>query len=283
MACRGSIDRYEFPDPANPYNIYSQHIYSDTPLAAVNGFIDTIEMLDGWLVERWHGFRMDHDTNGYEPVPVGEFRDHINYVALNEGSLWIAPLGQVVKYLRERDSSVLAFVDSTGYDIRFRLSNTLPDTLFHYNVPLSLKVREYGKMSGVYQITQGTNVLPFTVTEEFGYNYIYFDAVPNDSLIDMHLPFPAGIFDDYVLTNGAGCFPNPFTLSTTILFDLGEAVYADIRVYDPGGRIVRNYSRLYPSGRNSIVFDGAGLAPGIYNCIIRAGERVMSVRMALAP
>jgi peptidoglycan/xylan/chitin deacetylase (PgdA/CDA1 family) len=283
MACRGSIDRYEYPDPANPYNIYSQHIYSDTPLAAVNGYIDTIKMLDGWLVERWHGFRVEHDTNGYEPVPISEFQDHMDYVSQNEDSLWIAPLGQVMKYIRERDTSILSFVDSAGYDIRFSLTNPLSDTLFHYNVPLSLKVREYGKMADVYMITQDTNVLPFTVTEDFGYKYIYFDAVPNDSLIDMHLPYPAGIYDKYVLKNGAGNFPNPFTVSTTILFDPGEARYADIRVYDQCGRAIRNYSRRYPSGMNSIVFDGTGLPPGIYNCIINTGGKVMTVRLALVP
>jgi hypothetical protein len=249
----------------------------------VNGYIDTIKMLDGWLVERWHGFRVEHDTNGYEPVPISEFQDHMDYVSQNKDSLWIAPLGQVMKYIRERDTSILSFVDSAGYDIRFSLTNPLSDTLFHYNVPLSLKVREYGKMADVYMITQDTNVLPFTVTEEFGYKYIYFDAVPNDSLIDMHLPYPAGIYDKYVLKNGAGNFPNPFTVSTTILFDPGEARYADIRVYDQCGRAIRNYSRRYPSGMNSIVFDGTGLPPGIYNCIINTGGKVMTVRLALVP
>ena len=283
MACRGSIDRYEYPDPANIYNIYSQHIYSDTPLETVNGYIDTIKMLEGWLVERWHGFRVEHDTNGYEPVPIGEFEDHINYVSQNEDSLWIAPLGQVVKYIRERDTSVLSLVDSSGYDILFSLTNPLPDTLFHYNVPLSLKVRMYGKMAGVYLITQDTNILPFTVTEEFGYNFFYFDAVPNDSLIDMHLPYPAGIYDHLALDKGAGNFPNPFTSSTTVLFDLGEAGYADIRVYDRIGRIVRDYSHFYHAGRNSIVFYGTGLSPGIYNCIIRTSVGVMDVRMAFIP
>ncbi|MCX6285503.1 MAG: polysaccharide deacetylase family protein [Bacteroidetes bacterium] len=281
MACRGSIDRFEDSVPDNYYNIYSQHIYHDTPLESVNGYIDTILKYDGWLVERWHGFRVMHDTNGYEPVYIGDFREHLNYIAQNENNLWITTLGKVVKYMRERDVSSLWFVDSTGYKVQFNLSNNLPDTLFHYNVPLSIRVKAHGKIENVYMITQGNDTLSFGFTWYYGTKYIYFDAVPNKGFIVLHLPDPAGMHDLLALKRGAANYPNPFNSSTTILFDVPQAEYVDVRVYDQTGRQLRDFSNLYPAGRNSIEFDGTALSPGVYNCVIRTRERKTDVRMVL--
>jgi len=281
MACRGTENECNGPDPINFYNIYSQHIYHDTPLEEVNGFIDTILSRKGWLVERWHGFRVMHDTNGYEPVPIQEFAAHLDHVAQNEKNLWITTLDSVIKYIRERDTSALSLVDSTGFRVLFSLTNNLPEILFHYHVPLSLKVRIYGKMASVYLITQGNNTLPFSIAMQYGVNYLHFDAVPNDSLIELHLPDPFWTHDPMALNNGAVNYPNPFTSATTVLFDLPEAENIDIRFYNQIGRQLRNYSNFYPAGRNSLKFDGSGLAPGIYNCFIRTRERTMHVRMLM--
>ena len=277
MACRGS-ENY-FNDSIVVYhNISSQHIYHDTPLETVNGYIDSIMVKRGWLVERYHGFQVNDDTNGYEPVPIKEFADHIEYIAGNEQDLWITTLDSVVKYIQERQSSVLALVDSSGDEVQFSLTNNLPDTLFHFNIPLTLRVRQYGKMSGVYRITQGSAVLPYKTVTEDGSTYIFFDAIPNNGLIEMHV-MDAGTHDPIALKEGALNYPNPFTTSTTILFSLPEAEQADILVYDPFGRQLRDYSNFYPPGRNSIQFDGEDLAPGIYQCIIRTREKEMNIRM----
>ncbi len=281
MACRGTENEANPPDPVNFYNIYSQHIYHDTQLAEINGYIENVLGNGDWLVEHWHGFQVGNDTNGYEPVPIQVFSDHFDYVAQKQDSLWITTLDTVVKYIRERDSSVLEFFDSTAYLLRFSLTNGLPDTLFHYSIPLSLKVREFGNMSKVYRISQGSITLPFMVTFEKGGYYLNFDALPNDSLIVMHLPDPAGIHDLIALNKGALNYPNPFSSSSTLLFDLAVPENTDIRIFDKVGRVVKNYSKLYPGGRNSVEVKGEGFAPGIYNCVISTIEGTMNVRMVI--
>jgi hypothetical protein len=282
MACRGSYNNYEGKDPVSFYNIASQHIYHDTPLEIVNQYLDIAFIMEGWLVERWHGFQVGNDTNGYEPVPIQIFEDHLNHVALKEDSLWIAPLGSVVKYIRERDASVLSFIDSVGYNVTLRLTNSLSDPMIKYDVPLSLKVKIYGKMAQLSKITQGNNTLPFNEVSEEGTNYIYFDAVPNDSLIRFRLFHPpSGVGDHMAIRNGAENYPNPFTKSTTLLFDLPKSEHADIRVFDQNGRKIRDYSNYYSAGRNSVEFDGRGLTPGVYNCIISSRERETDIRMVI--
>ena len=281
MACRGSDNGFNGQEPMNYNNIYSQHIYHDTPLEEVNGYIDTILSRGGWLVERWHGFRVGNDTNGYEPVPIQEFADHLDHIAMNEESLWITTLDSVFKYIRERETSVLAMMDSTQTRLSYSLTNDLTDTLFHYDVPISLKLMMNDYSSKVHSITQGNKTMPFFISSENGANYLNFDAVPNGSHIVLHMPNPAGIQDLPELAKGAVNYPNPFTTASTIVFDLPEAENVELLVYDQIGRQLRNYSNFYPAGRNNIEFNGSGLAPGVYNCIIRTRERIMDVSMAM--
>lgn len=276
MACRGTDDHYEGPVPDNFYNIFSRHVYHNTLLDTVNLFIDYVLQQRGWLIERWHGFRVMHDTNGYEPVPLGLFEKHLDYVSQKEDSLWIAPLRSVVKYIRERETSVLALIDSSRDDVLFSLTNPLADTLFHYNFPLSLRIRMYGKMENVHTITQNNNVLPFRISEENGVDYLYVDAVPNDSLIDMHLN---SIHHPLSVNSNTVIYPNPFKETASIEFEITEPENASILVYDQIGRLVRDFSRIFPSGKNSIVFSGAGLSPGIYHCIIGTRESRANILM----
>jgi len=283
MACRGSENYFNGTEPANFYNLYSQHIYHDTPLEEVNGFIDTIVSRGGWLVERWHGFRLMHDTNGYEPVPIGEFAAHLNHVVENQNFLWITTMDSVVKYIRERDNAILYLIDSTGYNVVFNLTDYLSDTLFHYKVPLTLKIRQYAHMDNVYMITQGSRVLPFRIAWQGGIPYMVFSAIPHDSLIIMHLPDPAGSLGLASPENGVRVYPNPFRSVTTILFELPEDGFAEIRIYDRLGQIVKDLSNLYHTGRNNIEFESSGLDPGVYECIIttkgkKTGARIILVR-----
>lgn len=64
----------------------------------------------------------------------------------------------------------------------------------------------------------------------------------------------------------AGNYPNPFNLTTTIQFDLPEAVEVDVMIVDMLGRVVMTLpARTYAAGMNrTIDVDATSLAPGIY-------------------
>ena len=283
MACRGSNNNFETPIPENLYNMSSQHIYHDTPLETVNAYIDTALAKRGWLIERWHGFRINHDTNGYEPVAIETFREHINHVAWNGDDLWVAPVGTVVKYMLERNTSSLSLSDSTGSTVFLNLTNDLPDSMIQYNLPVSIKVRLYGKMSGTNLITQRNDTLFYNISKENDIDYLYFNAVPNQGRICLHLNHSSdGINDKLALNKGTFNFPNPFSRSTTISLDIPEAETVDFRIYDQMGKQIRRFSTGCHSGINSIDFDGSGLTPGYYTCNINTGERNTTVRMVLS-
>jgi len=270
-ACRGSVNQFEGQVPNDYFNIRSQHIYHDTQLDTVNAFVDTIVKYEGWLVERWHGFRVMHDTNGYEPVPIGLFDAHLNHIASKENRLWIATLSNVAKYTKERQASVLSLADSSGMEVKLSLINGIPDTLCQHKVPLSLKVRMYGKMQGVYLVTQGSDTLPYRVANEYGFLYLYFDAVPNNGLIILHTAAAgSGRMPGSAFT--ARAYPNPFSEKTSIVFELAGEQHVSIRIFDAPGRLVKDCSGRFHAGSNTVCFDAAGLAAGIYFCIISSTE-----------
>jgi len=284
MACRGSNNNFEFPDPLNFFNLASQHIYHDTPLETVNGYVDTVLNRKGWLIERWHGFRINNDTNGYEPVPIEIFSQHFSHVAWSGNELWVAPVGTVAKYLIEREASSLKLLDSTGLKVVFDLTNNLSDSLTEYNQPLSIKVRAYGKMARTKLITQDKDTVSFCLVQEDSLSFISFNAVPNHGQLKFHLIHEvSGTSDNNNLKRPAYNYPNPFKESTTIRFELASEETVTLCLYDELGHIVKSFSLQGHSGMNSTELAAGSICPGVYTCSISGREVTMNLRLVLVP
>jgi Polysaccharide deacetylase len=88
--------------------------------------------------------------------------------------LWVAPVGTVAKYIKERQNSTIGNLQSTGSSITFNLVNNQDHSL--YNQELTLKVgigqatAQSVKVNNVYK-----SFTPFTVN---GTNYIKFNVLP---------------------------------------------------------------------------------------------------------
>jgi len=68
-------------------------------------------------------------------------------------------------------------------------------------------------------------------------------------------------------------YPNPFNPSTTISYSLPEAAKVTLRVYDLQGRMVAELVNGYrDAGVHQTVFDGTGLASGVYIYSLHAGD-----------
>lgn len=85
----------------------------------------------------------------------------------------------------------------------------------------------------------------------------------------------------------ASNYPNPFSNSTTIEFELEGATDADISIYDSRGNVVRNLRCTgCTQGTNKVVWDaknnqGEMLQSGTYFFEIRTGQKVYSKKMIL--
>ena len=70
-------------------------------------------------------------------------------------------------------------------------------------------------------------------------------------------------------------FPNPFTSSTTIQFDLSGAAHVSLQVYDVSGRMVESLADgELINGRHSVVLDKGDLVPGMYIIVLKTGTAV---------
>ncbi|UCC78824.1 MAG: right-handed parallel beta-helix repeat-containing protein [Candidatus Zixiibacteriota bacterium] len=101
----------------------------------------------------------------------------------------------------------------------------------------------------------------------------YFDQLVGIDQGSSAIPEFAGLITNY---------PNPFNVSTRISFELPESGQAALTIHDLLGRRIGTPINGYlQAGVHNIVFDGSGLASGIYFYQLKAGDRTEIKRMTL--
>ncbi len=110
------------------------------------------------------------------------------YAKQNDKDIWVAPMGYVAMYIKERNAST-ATASTSGSSITVKLTHKIADNISKYEYPLSLRVENSGNWTTVSG-TQGGKAITTSIKD----GYIYFDAVPNGG--------------DIVLTNGSGTTPS---------------------------------------------------------------------------
>jgi len=77
-------------------------------------------------------------------------------------------------------------------------------------------------------------------------------------------------------------YPNPFNPTTTIQFELDQATFAKLTVYDVLGRKVRELvNEVRPAGTNTIQFNATNLASGVYLYRLEANGVIQTKRLTL--
>ncbi len=75
--------------------------------------------------------------------------------------------------------------------------------------------------------------------------------------------------------------PNPFNGNTVIGFYLPEGCEAQLRVFDAGGRLLREHSGWFPQGKNARDFDFSGVQSGVLYYELKTGRGVLVKKMVL--
>lgn len=78
------------------------------------------------------------------------------------------------------------------------------------------------------------------------------------------------------------CYPNPFNNSTSISFDLADACYVELLVYDVTGReVAKLVNGFQAAGAYEVAFGGNDLSSGIYFAQMQAGKYNKTVKLFL--
>ena len=126
----------------------------------------------GWISFLTHGF--ENKNNGsatYSPTPLSAIEDGLKWAQQNDKDIWVAPMGHVAMYIKERKAAK-AEASSSGSNITVKLTHNIKDNVSDYDYPLSLRVKYSGSTANVTQAGA-------KLESKIDGGYVYFDAVPN--------------------------------------------------------------------------------------------------------
>ena len=138
------------------------------------GNMQTAVQQGGWVAFLTHGFTTG--TNGYanySPTNASAMEDGLQYAKQNDSKIWVAPMGHVAMYIKERNAST-ATASTSGSSITVKLTHTIANDVSKYEYPLSLRIKNDNNWTAASG-TQGGKAITTSIKD----GYIYFDAVPN--------------------------------------------------------------------------------------------------------
>ncbi len=282
------------------YTIGSRVIIFDMPRNTPNDDLDELQDFFNYVETtisqgKW-GLLQAHDVipfdsianaisdGSYQPISIQWFDSACQFVADAEqsGDLWVAPVGDITRYMKERDCYEYNIVSVTDTSIRINVSDTLNNNI--YNFPLSADIIVPGDWSTV-SVFQGT-FYEYTSSYISGNNnVIETSVIPDGGNVLLYKGLVSGIND---LTDNPGQFilyqnyPNPFNPKTTISFSIPADGVVTLKVYNSLGEEVKTIEQNYlAKGTHSLNFDGADLPSGIYFYRINAGKYSAVKKMIL--
>jgi peptidoglycan/xylan/chitin deacetylase (PgdA/CDA1 family) len=149
---------------------------SKTPMDLMKSWIDTSLSHDNiWLVLVFHGI----DDIGWEPTPHEKLRQYFEYIKSKENNTWVAPFGEVARYVRERMS---AKVKSNSE--KDKITVDLTHSLDHqtYDLPLTLKTYVSSDWKKVL-IKQNGKEQNVVAQKDAAGNFVLYKAAPNEGSI----------------------------------------------------------------------------------------------------
>jgi hypothetical protein len=103
-----------------------------TSLTTFESQLDLVAAQNGWTVFTYHAI----ETGGYQNIPAATFTDQVAALATRSDDLYIAPVGEVIRYIRQRDAASATVTSNDGTTLILSLTDSLDDSV--YNIPLTL-------------------------------------------------------------------------------------------------------------------------------------------------
>jgi beta-galactosidase len=234
------------PTQSQIYRLKRQQILGATTVAEMNGWIETAISGGQWLIEAYHGC----DNEGWEPPPCANLATHYAYVATRRSQIWNGTFNEVIKYIRERQSSTLRTVSSSATAIVLQLTDTLDNLDFDF--PLTLKTEVPSDWQRVF-VAQGSSKWEVQPAVETNVKYAYFNVAPDKG--------------DITLTNNSGTGARPVCAAGP--HGTAGASNTDGIYTVTGKRISIDPGVLYQAGRRPAA---SGFHAGVY-IVVREAEK----------
>jgi hypothetical protein len=127
----------------------------------------------GWVSFLTHGFQgKNNGPANYSPTDLNAINGALQWAKQNDKDIWVAPMGYVAMYIKERNAAKISSQGSNSDSMEFELKHSIADGVSKYDYPLSIRVQSNWSKVEVSQ--NGTKL-----DSKIESGYIYFDAVPN--------------------------------------------------------------------------------------------------------
>ena len=195
---KGMNDEMGKDGPSNWAQVPATMTGAEGQLKSTNDFTGRMQKViqsNGWAAFLTHGFQGKNNGNAnYSPTDINAIDGALKWAQQNDKDIWVAPMGHVAMYLKERKASK-AEASTSGGNITVKLTHNIKDNISNYDYPLSLRVKYSGSTANVTQAGA-------KLESKIDGGYVYFDAVPN-----------AG---DIVIAGEGGSGPSPESSSSIV-------------------------------------------------------------------
>jgi len=134
---------------------------------------------NGWSVYLMHGI---DDDGGYSSLLSDTLRKSLEYLEENPEKFWVDNFGNVIRYIRERNSVSLHDAGSDADTVRVRVSDNLDDLIFNH--PLTIRFPLPENWQQVSGIQNRVPVKAIIISDNKG-KFVQFDAVPDRGVVSL--------------------------------------------------------------------------------------------------
>ena len=171
--CQGYVESKTPSDFMKISSVVTGSVSSVQTVGDFNRKVEKADSINGWCVFLIHS--IDND-GGYSPTQSAVLRSHLDYIKQRSDRFWVAPFGDVVRYIRERDAAIIRETAQSKTSITLQVSDKLENSV--YNYPITIR-RVLPKTWKSAIITQNGQKVKAAVLKKDGLNSIMFDVVPD--------------------------------------------------------------------------------------------------------
>lgn len=105
---------------ANPTSLHSLPSLpwgSKSKTQEFNNWVDKAIASKGWVIELFHSV----NGQGWEPPSLATVISHFDYLASKSGDIWVAPMGEVVKYIIVRQASKISVLKQSEKELQLQI------------------------------------------------------------------------------------------------------------------------------------------------------------------
>lgn len=171
--CQGLIEANTPGDFMNISSLICGSSGSVKTAANFNAKFESTATSKGWCVFLIHG--IDND-GGYSPLPSTTLRASLEYLAARKSKFWVSTFGNVVRYVRERNTVSVTQSSNQDTSITLQVTDNLDNAIYNYPVTIRRPLPQSWSSANVSQNGHEVNAC---IVEVDSTKYVMFDVVPD--------------------------------------------------------------------------------------------------------